>query len=85
MASLTEESLSKVSKQELIAIMLKMQNKMDPQIRSWLRRYVNLMKVFNNFSATFHKFDIVCLSETTFDPSVPLHDANLEIQGYELV
>ena len=64
MASLTEESLSKVSKQELIAIMLKMQNKMDPQIRSWQRRYVNLMKIFNNFSTTFHKFDIVCLSET---------------------
>ena len=64
MASLTEESLSKVSKQELIAIMLKMQNKMDPQIRIWLKRYVNLMKVFNNFSVTFHKFDIVCLSET---------------------
>ena len=29
MASLTEESLSKLSKQELIAMMLKMQNKME--------------------------------------------------------
>ena len=41
MASLTEESLSRLIKQELITIMLKMQNKM-------LRRYVNLMKVFSN-------------------------------------
>ena len=32
-----------------------------------------------------HKFDIVCLSETYLDPSVPLHDVNLEIQGCELV
>ena len=32
-----------------------------------------------------HKFDIVCLSETYLDHSVPLHDVNLEIQGYELV
>ena len=31
------------------------------------------------------KFDIVCLPETYLDPSVPLHDVNLEIQGYELV
>ena len=34
---------------------------------------------------SIHKFDIICLSETYLDPSVPLHDVNLEIQGYELV
>ena len=28
---------------------------------------------------------MVCLSEKNLDPSVPLHDVNLEIQGYELV
>ena len=27
----------------------------------------------------------MCLSETYLDPSVPLHDVNLEIQSYELV
>ena len=32
-----------------------------------------------------HKFDIVCLSGTYFDPSVPLHHVNLEIPDYELV
>ena len=36
-----------------------------------------------NFS--IHKFHIVCLSETYLNPSVPLHDVNLEIQDYELV
>ena len=34
---------------------------------------------------SIHKFYIVCLSETNLDPSVPLHDVNLEIQGDELV
>ena len=34
---------------------------------------------------SIHKFDIVCLSEIHLDPSVLLHDANLEMQGYELV
>ena len=34
---------------------------------------------------SIHKFDIVCLSETYLDTSVPLHDVNLEIHGYELV
>ena len=34
---------------------------------------------------SIHKFDIVCLSETYIDTSVPLHDVNLEIQDYELV
>ena len=28
---------------------------------------------------SFNRFDIVCLSETRFDPSVPLHEVNLEI------
>ena len=28
---------------------------------------------------------MVYLSEKNLDPSVPLHDVNLEIQGYELV
>ena len=31
-----------------------------------------------------HKFNIVCLLEIYFYPSVPLHDANLDIQGYEI-
>ena len=35
---------------------------------------------------SIHQSEIVCLSETYLDPSVPLHDVNLvEIQGYELV
>ena len=34
---------------------------------------------------SIHKFDLVCLSKTYLNPSVPLHDVNLEIQGYELV
>ena len=34
---------------------------------------------------SIHKFGIVCLSETYLNPNVPLHDVNLEIQGYELV
>ena len=28
---------------------------------------------------------VICLSETYLKPSAPLHDVNLEIQGYELV
>ena len=42
---------------------------------------ISLLKAY----LSIHKFDIVCLSETYLDPSVPLHDVNLEIQGYELV
>ena len=34
---------------------------------------------------SIYKFDIACLSETCLDTSVPLHEVNLEIQGYELV
>ena len=34
---------------------------------------------------SIHKLDIACLSETYLDTSVPLHDVDLEIQGYELV
>ena len=33
----------------------------------------------------FHKFDIVCLSETHLVSSVALGEANLEIPGYKLV
>ena len=42
---------------------------------------ISLLKAY--FSV--HKFDIVCLSETYLDTSVPVRDINLEIQGYELV
>ena len=36
----------------------------------------SLLKAYHSF----HKFDTVCLSETYLEPSVPLYDANLEIQ-----
>ena len=36
-------------------------------------------------SLSIHKFDIIWLLETYLDPSVPSHEVNLEIQGYELV
>ena len=42
---------------------------------------ISLLKAY----LSVHKFDIVCLSETYLDTSVPLRDINLEIQGYELV
>ena len=42
---------------------------------------ISLLKAY----LSIHKFDIVCLSETYLDTSVPLLDVNLEIQGYELV
>ena len=42
---------------------------------------ISLLKAY----LSIHKFDIVCLSETYLDPSVPLHDVNLGIQGYGLV
>ena len=32
-----------------------------------------------------HKFDIVCLSETYLDSTVPLDDVNLVISGYNLI
>ena len=35
--------------------------------------------------SSIHQFNTVCLSETYLDPSIPLHDVNLEIRGYELV
>ena len=44
-----------------------------------------MKKIIFQMSFSVHKFDIICLSETHLDPSVPLHDVNLEIQGYELV
>ena len=49
----------------------------------------NCVFLCKNFSfksyLLIHKFDIVCLSETYLDTSVPLYDINLEIQGYELI
>ena len=49
MASLTEEYLSKLSKQELIAMMLKMQNKME----SWDTKFAEEVRKFNlKFSTT---------------------------------
>ena len=32
-----------------------------------------------------HKFDIICLSETYLDSTVPLDDENLVISGYNLI
>ena len=34
---------------------------------------------------TVHKFDIICLSETYLDSSIPFDDNNLEISGYNLI
>ena len=34
---------------------------------------------------TIHKFDIICLSETYLDSSIPFDDSNLEISGYNLI
>ena len=47
-----EESISKLSKLELIAMMLKIQNKLESLDTKLLRRYVNLMEVFNNLNLT---------------------------------
>ena len=48
-------------------------------MRSYVK--ISLLKAY----LSIHKFDIVSLSEIYLDPSVPLHDVNLEAQGYELV
>ena len=32
-----------------------------------------------------HKFDVICLSETYLDSTVPLDDVNLVISGYSLI
>ena len=32
-----------------------------------------------------HKFDIICLSETYLDSSIPTNNDNLDIDGYNLV
>ena len=49
MASLTEEYLSKLNKQELIAMMLKMQNKME----SWETKFAEEVRKLNlKFSTT---------------------------------
>ena len=33
----------------------------------------------------FHKFDIICISDTYLDCSTPCDDSDLEISGYTLV
>ena len=33
----------------------------------------------------FHKFDIICISETYFDSSTPSDDNNLQLSGYTLL
>ena len=43
--------------------------------------HISLSKAY----LSIHKFDIVFLSKKYLDYSFPLHDVNLEIQGYELV
>ena len=34
---------------------------------------------------TIHRFNIICLSETYLDSSVPINNENLDIDGYNLV
>ena len=50
---------------------------------------ISLLKAIHKFDnlsiISVHIFDIICLSETYVDPSVLLHDVNLEKQDYELV
>ena len=54
----------------------------------------NLNSIFaHNFAKIFilkaylviHKFDIICLSETYLDSSIPTNNENLDIYGYNLV
>ena len=54
----------------------------------------NLNSIFaHNFAKIFllkaylaiHKFDIICLSETYIDSSIPTNNDNLDIDGYNLV
>ena len=52
MASLTEESLSKLSKQELIAMMLKIQNKMETSDTKFAEEVRKPMKVFHSLNLT---------------------------------
>ena len=40
---------------------------------------ISLLKAY----VSVYKFKIICLSETYLDPSVPLRNVSLEIQGYE--
>ena len=35
--------------------------------------------------AAIHKFDIICLSETYLDSSIPTNNDNLDIDGYNLL
>ena len=42
---------------------------------------MSLLKAYN---AT-HKYDIICLSETYLNSSIPYDDDNLEIAGYNLI
>ena len=51
MASLTEESLSKLSKQELIAMMLKMQNKMESSDTKFAEELCKLNESFQQLKS----------------------------------
>ena len=42
---------------------------------------LHLLKAY----VTVHKFDIICLSETYLDSSIPNGDDNLEISDYKLI
>ena len=42
---------------------------------------MSLLQVYN----AVHKYDIVCLSETCQNYSIPYDDDNLEIPGYNLI
>ena len=42
-------------------------------------------EVSNDLSLQVHKFDIIYFSETYLDSSIPVHDNNLEISGYNLI
>ena len=42
---------------------------------------ISLLTAYN----TIHQYDVICISETFLDSSVPLDDHNLPIQGYSLI
>ena len=62
MASLMEESLSKLSKKELIPMMLKMQKKKKKGIFRYDERYLNLIKVFSNLNLTLLQLKMLIAS-----------------------
>ena len=51
MASLTEESLSKLSEQELIAVMLKIQNKMESSVTKFAEEVRKLNESFQKLKS----------------------------------